>query len=141
MGCLRSLWIALPGVLACAGCGTSRATGARAQFAQDQSCPKDRITVGARPLLAADSEPPAAIAADPQRLAMWRAKDAERHRNEESKTYYLATGCGQSRIYDCYYCVEMPDETDCGMAPNCDVRSDCRESRSQPGYVVCDGSP
>lgn len=136
----RTRWVVLvlPVTLAVSGCITSRMTGARAQFVAEMTCPADRVAVRPMPVLAPADPPPLEVAADPDRAAMWRAKDAERRAAKEKETYYEATGCGQSRIYHCYYCVEMPGETDCGMAPNCDADASCRESASRPGYVTCD---
>ena len=138
----RLSWIVLllP-VLACSqGCITSRITGARTQFSQDATCPEDRVAVRETPLVLTPVEPPPDVAADPQRLAMWQARDAEQRRAKQSDRYYVVSGCGASHVYRCYYCVEMPGETDCGMAPNCDEQASCRESTRNPGYVTCDGS-
>ena len=137
---IRWLTLLVAGLLLSSGCITSRMTGARSQFAQDVTCPANRVAVRRAPLIMPAATPPADVAGDRQRLAMWEQKDAERIREKQSETYYVATGCGQSRVYHCYYCVEMPGETDCGMAPNCDADASCRESRSRPGSIVCDGT-
>lgn len=123
-------------LLACSGCVTSMA-GARSQFAQDETCPDDRVSVAAEARLPTVASPPPDVASDPQRLAMWQRADEQRERSESREKYYVAKGCGQTQVYHCYHCVDMPDKTVCGTVPNCEVASQCHES--QPGYVTCDG--
>jgi len=115
----------------------SRAAGARSLFSEDAPCPEDRTAVRAAPALAPAEQPSADITADPERLAIWKAKEARLRAAAEGETYYVAVGCGQERIYRCYYCVDTPAETVCGGTPNCDAEASCHESREHPGYVVC----
>jgi hypothetical protein len=58
-------------------------------FSRASFCPVDRVTV-----VPVASEPPADIAADPQRAAMWRA-------SLEGQTLYQVEGCGRSLVVQC----------------------------------------
>jgi hypothetical protein len=75
----------------CAATGQYRSSqdAARAEFVKDASCPADRASV-AHPA----SAPPPDVAADPDRLRIWKA-EAEKSR------VYSAQGCGQERTYRC----------------------------------------
>lgn len=135
----RPLWavIALPLGLACAAC-VSRVSGARTQFSGDLTCPEDRVAVSPRVAVAIPLEPPPDVAADPERRWMWEDKNAARRNAESEKTYFVAEGCGQSRIYHCFYCVKLPGKTSCGTVPNCVEDRACHELEGQPGYIACD---
>jgi len=74
-----------------ASCATYEGT-ARSAFVHDASCPADRVTVARAQLPA----PPADVAADPARLALWK-DDAEKRAEHR----IVVTGCGQERRYDC----------------------------------------
>jgi hypothetical protein len=78
----RSLLAAM--ALSAASCGyLIDAAKVRQQFATDHSCPPARVTVRELPLPAAPvvaREPPPEIAADPERLELWR--ESERARQE-----------------------------------------------------------
>ena len=67
-------------------------SNARSEFARQDSCPEDRVTVTHAPPRPA----PPDVAADPGRLAVWNDNEAKR-----SQPYYVASGCGQQRRYLC----------------------------------------
>jgi hypothetical protein len=132
-------WALVPVVLACAAC-SSREAGARAQFARDVICPEYRVAVSPGLLVMDEREPPADIAADPERLQMWQEREAERRAAEERKQYFIAQGCGEQRVYHCFYCVRTPGKTRCGAYPSCTEQPSCAEAPDSPGHVACDGS-
>lgn len=71
---------------------------ARKQFSQGWYCPLDRVRgVGIYPV----ATPPAAIAADAERLAMWREAARRASENDERKTIDVA-GCGERAFYACW---------------------------------------
>jgi hypothetical protein len=101
----------------------------RAKFARDVSCPDERILVedrsgaelaGEFPELQASlglqpHEPPIDVTTDPERLAVWRGFESERHRQAADRVYRVARGCGQLRVYDCgRHCWEVA----AGLAPS-----------------------
>jgi hypothetical protein len=85
------------------------ATKVRAQFATDQSCPRERVTVRERPAPDAPvvaREPPSEIAADPQRLALWQAAERARQarvRREQRDDFrvYEVEGCNIRQTLTC----------------------------------------
>jgi hypothetical protein len=93
---------------ACADLGE----GARAQFSRELSCPEARVEVRERPdlrysqLFPADgASPPADLASDPERVAMWRANRAE-ERTELDATLdrldmFEVRGCGARQLLGC----------------------------------------
>jgi hypothetical protein len=97
--CRATAWCAKP------GCTTDEPSIARDVFAKDASCPIERV---AADRVANPDRPPAEIAADPQRLEMWRSSDRDRTKN---LLYVSAHGCGGQETYEC---VERPPQ-----APSC----------------------
>jgi len=86
----------------------STASAVREQFVGDALCPSERVTV----TLAA---PPAEVAGDLGRLAVWRSHDPP----------YVARGCGEERRYRClphgdwpyrYYCARANDRSEARAA-------------------------
>jgi len=75
------------------------ATTARDQFVSDVACPAERVslTERARPR----REPPADVAADPQRLQIWNRTEDERLAARPTEMYFVVTGCSQQRLYRC----------------------------------------
>jgi hypothetical protein len=93
--------------LAAAGCW-SPSDEVREDFSRELSCPKGSIQVRTRADVDAydlthDSrKPPADVAANPQRLAVWQSNQ-ERDR-EYSRSHYgvlEAKGCGSESLYEC----------------------------------------
>jgi hypothetical protein len=91
------------------GCGIGRALLsdlARNRFSQQQSCPEDRLTMNAVPVRPQDllttSTPPPAVAADPDRLAVWQAGVNEAARNYRDLTLIHVSGCAVDRTYLCW---------------------------------------
>ena len=88
------------------GC-RSNETMARESFAHSFTCPEDRITVTPRKDLAAvdlalrPATPPAEIAADPGRLALWKAEAARGAADYEHDAVLQARGCGHEVFYLC----------------------------------------
>ena len=72
------------------GCGIAQSR-ARDAFSQSHTCPSERVIVTDLPPPA----PPADIAADPERLLLWRDQIA-RHR------WYHVEGCGVAVDLDCW---------------------------------------
>jgi len=131
-------WWLVPLALTSGGC-VSAATGAQRQLSKDVSCPENRI--GVRPLRPPVTlrEPPAAVASDAARLALWRRDDAERHKKEAEQKYFVAEGCGEQRLYRCYYCVQHPGRMSCGVSPICVDEPMCFASTLTPDTATCAG--
>jgi len=84
------LWIfAL--VAASTACASYRSTS-RDAFVQDATCPANRVTITEAP----PEPPPADIANDPGRVAIWNDKAAQK-----AATKFIARGCGQEIHYTC----------------------------------------
>lgn len=100
-------------LLLIAGCA-SLEDGARDHFVTALSCPADRVLVKARPDLGygdllpalAASKPPDEVAADPERLALWKEQQtsalATRRANADA-TYdvFEVSGCGRTVRLGC----------------------------------------
>lgn len=99
------------------GC-TSRVDAALDRFVQEKTCPADRVQVSELegPTLherrqqkraKAVEQAPADIQADPGRLALWQARQAEAARTrqwgDEQFLLYRASGCGQQQDYACEF--------------------------------------
>jgi hypothetical protein len=97
-----------------AGCGTlfrplSLTGGAGTIFSQSQYCPAERVTVTPRPEIAPHAflvrtlpTPPAEIAADAQRLKMWRdAQNQEWAALDRWGHSFSVAGCGKFQEYVC----------------------------------------
>jgi hypothetical protein len=69
----------------------SDAYSAKYHFSEDHSCPESRLAVRS---ITTSPVPPASIASDPERLAMWTS-------SERSKpvTYIIVSGCGSEEGY------------------------------------------
>lgn len=99
------------------GC-KSREEQARDEFSETVSCPASRVEVrevkGVTPFdvrekynPARKPVPPADVASDPERLALWEAKQAKQRgasRTESSfgSDVFEATGCGETITYECW---------------------------------------
>jgi hypothetical protein len=99
--------------LSLAACGQLPG-GARQYFIDKYSCPSDRVTLAemrdAKPseVFAADwreATPPDEVAGDPGRLAQWRTKEDDRHKNWESwinsSRLFELSGCGHHLVLAC----------------------------------------
>jgi hypothetical protein len=102
-----------------AGCA-SLEDGARDHFVKALSCPADRVQVKARPdlgygdLLPAlpASTPPDEVAADPERLALWKEQQASaqatrRANAEAAYDVFEVSGCGRTVRLGCRH----PEDT------------------------------
>jgi hypothetical protein len=80
--------------------------GARDEFAGHFTCPKERVEVRSRPdlnsydLTWGRAQPPPDVAADPQRLALWKEKQQD-SRSRGSDPVFELRGCGHSVLYHC----------------------------------------
>jgi hypothetical protein len=84
------------------GCATDEPAIARDVFAKDASCPVERVMADR---VANPDRPPVGLAADPQRLEMWR--NSERNRTQHL-VFVSAHGCGGEAMYEC---VERPPQS------------------------------
>ena len=78
------------GAMCCLGACDLR-QNAVVTFSVWYACPAERITVSAKAI-----HPPADVAADPERLALWR-----RMRQDEHLVYFGVDGCGRSEVFAC----------------------------------------
>jgi hypothetical protein len=77
------------------------------EFSQDKSCPLDRLVVQsflvpAREVLAPLEPPPAEVAADPARLAVWNRKVADHLDSYQDLSVMDISGCGAHRTSLCF---------------------------------------
>ncbi|MBS2020425.1 MAG: hypothetical protein JST00_46640 [Deltaproteobacteria bacterium] len=83
-------------------------SGAKESFGKSNTCPDDRVQVLERPdlklsMLRSKPEPPADIKSDPDRLKMWRDKQAESDaRGDKSCEIWEAKGCGKHEMLCCF---------------------------------------
>jgi hypothetical protein len=92
-------------VLASAGCSLSGAAVRR--FARDESCPEDRVVVRRRADMRPSSaiprtQPPADVAADPERLRVWESTRQDERDLADLGEIYEVEGCGVGRLYTCH---------------------------------------
>jgi len=86
------------------GCAAQTLQAAsRETFAQETTCPPERVSVVARPDIAKPPapEPPNDVAADPGRLAYWRKQHAAELSEAANAEVFELAGCGQKRITSC----------------------------------------
>ena len=95
--------------LACVACTQPGLAGLAARsFSESASCPADRVAVAAATFAMSELEPalggapPADVASDPARLALWNKSQEKASSNYEEPAAFLVSGCGQSTRYICY---------------------------------------
>jgi hypothetical protein len=88
-----------------AGCGGPPAESARREFARLKSCPEDQIKVTPQ----AAPPPPADIASDPARVAVWK-------QNQPEERYFLAEGCGTTFSFACWRGRSLGGGWSCGYS-------------------------
>jgi len=97
--------------LALAAC-QSLERGAKEQFSKDVSCPVDLVESRERADLQPSSfetpstgpQPPAAVAADPARLAVWRQNHPQvTTASDGQNDIYEARGCDTQAFYKCHH--------------------------------------
>jgi hypothetical protein len=106
----RGRWVVIAAGLLLVAC-QSLASGAKEQFSKDYSCPLDRIESRDRRDLHPSSfsyplpmpKPPADVAADPARLALW----TKNHTHDPTlydgdNDIEEARGCGKQAFYQCH---------------------------------------
>jgi hypothetical protein len=94
-----------------AGCGTMNLPDAASQiFSSSVTCPPERVVIKARPDVApttvlpapAMAPAPAEIAADPERMKLWRQQhDTAPDFGRLNAKVFEATGCGHHALYVC----------------------------------------
>ena len=116
----RAVVIIVAAWLELTGC-QNVADGAKERFSKDNSCPIDRVESRVREDLKPSSfydktkaAPPADIAADPTRLAMWHEKqDAAATQSDSFFTIAEARGCGKQALYQCSRSKKHAQIVDC----------------------------
>jgi hypothetical protein len=116
--------IVVPVVLA--GCA-SLEEGARDHFVRALACPAERVTVKARPdlrygdLIGAPtaSAPPAEVAADPERLALWKEQRARAQADGRANAnarydVFEVSGCGHTAQLGCRHPEDERGRTELG---------------------------
>lgn len=71
---------------------------ARRQFASDAFCPEEEVTAERVPVV---PQPPAAIARDPARLALWQRAFGTQV-DPRARQTIAVSGCGESETYVCW---------------------------------------
>lgn len=90
------------------GC-TSVEDGAKENYAQAYSCPMERVEIRKRPdirpsqvSIGGPPKPPADVAADPGRLAVWQRDENERAAKlDDYETVYELRGCDHQVLWVC----------------------------------------
>ncbi len=97
-------------------CGCQSLTdGAKEQFSSDNTCPRDRVDVRERPELKPSQfekplDPPAAIAADSDRVKMWREDQARLAANSDNWGQVVEVrGCGKHAFLTCGHPTKSSD--------------------------------
>jgi|SRR5581483_11882279 len=128
---VRSRWLAFGGLLllavaqqACLSHSLAR-DGAKDQFAQKYTCPDSHLAVRSVNLSAPDffdrGTPPADVAADRERLAMWNASVDQQLEIFDGLTAVDVTGCGAHVDYLCWLEQHPSDNTLNQVCPDIDL--------------------
>ncbi len=131
-------WLFTFASLAMLGC-TSLEQGAQEEFTTKFSCPKDRVKVVPRSDLKAfditfgtRAPPPADVASDPARLAIWQKKQDDTEASWNAGTpVFEVTGCDKDVIFTCGR-AQKHASTSSGIM--------CSEARHVPGATESGGS-
>lgn len=93
------------------GCSMPLPDGAQSVFSRTYTCPEDRITVTPRPDLIPHTllkggevvapPPPPPVAADPERMRLWRTLHPPTTSIDDIGDAYEVSGCGERRVYVC----------------------------------------
>lgn len=88
------------------GCSASL-DDVKEQFSHEFTCPTERIEARARPelkpsMLERPASPPAEIAADPGRRAVWQAERDKHLAYIDGDRVFEARGCGHQTLYTCH---------------------------------------
>jgi hypothetical protein len=100
------------------GC-QSKEAGAREKFSKEFTCPAERVEVRERSdlkpsMLRAQVPPPPDVAADPARLAMWKAEEETNNENADQMCDMLeARGCNQQSLVCCRRHTKRINEVSC----------------------------
>jgi hypothetical protein len=96
-------------VVVLAGCrGPVTLDDVRKEFSKDNTCPVERVEARERSELKPSQldwnpAPPAEIAADAGRLAMWKAERDKQNANTDGRDrVFEARGCGHQTLYACH---------------------------------------
>ncbi|HEY6462597.1 MAG TPA: hypothetical protein VIY73_20655 [Polyangiaceae bacterium] len=98
-------------LLALGACKSGAMDGAKETFAAKYTCPEGRIEARVREDVTETQlanrkkqTPPAEVAADPGRLALWQKQEAEKEKRANAGQVIVeARGCGHEVIYSCGY--------------------------------------
>jgi hypothetical protein len=92
-----------------AGCfGPVTTDDVKKEFSKDNTCPVERVEARERPELKPSQlewnpAPPAEIAADPGRFAMWKAERDKQNAYTDGRDHvFEARGCGHQTLYACH---------------------------------------
>jgi hypothetical protein len=114
------LVLALPtGLVGC----QSKEAGAREKFAEEFTCPADRVEVRERSdlkpsMLRAQVPPPPDVAADSARLAIWKAEEEKNNKNaDQGCDLFEARGCNQQSLVCCSRHAKRMNEASCMTRP------------------------
>ncbi len=109
---IRGMKLASSAVLALlatmTGClNQSYEDGAKEKFAKEVSCQQTSVELRKRPELDAydlawgKSAPPAEVAKDPARLAVWQKEESDRRASYAGNPVFELRGCGHQVLYTC----------------------------------------
>ena len=123
------LFVALVALVALVGC-QSLLDGAKETFANENTCPVERVEARERSDLRSSSfrasrTPPKDVAADPARLKMWQDKEeTSRTSSDHLGSIVEVRGCEKHKFYRCYRSSQHAS------------RMNCSEERDATGTVT-----
>jgi hypothetical protein len=99
---------------------------AKENFAKEFTCPDDRVEARVREDVTAtqlagrkEPAPPAVVAADPARLALWRKEQSEREERDNRDHVVEVRGCGHEQTYKCGYATQHASTSSPWMCVTC----------------------
>jgi hypothetical protein len=105
---MQKRWVAM--MLVLAACKSGAMDSAKEKFSQKYSCPEDSVEARVRedvtPTQLHNKKkdvPPAEVAADPKRLALWQKQQSDREARDDNDHVVEARGCRHQEIYSCGY--------------------------------------
>lgn len=108
MRCVPAIGLAVLVLVGCRRAGNDNKEAAREEFSKAYTCPKERVTVTARPdlkaydlMVGSRSKPPREVAADPGRLAEWQKRERKLEEDYNRQSIFQATGCDHEETYAC----------------------------------------
>jgi hypothetical protein len=104
---LRTTWTIAASAALLLACEKLEAD-AKKSFSAGNACPIERVESRERPdlrpsMLMESSSPPAEVARDPQRLALWKEQeDKARAGTDRDQTVFEVRGCNHEELYRCH---------------------------------------